>query len=312
MRMRQLGAVLTVLALVFTGCGGQQQPGSAESGESQHSQENTSSKVYLAQEHWFRVPDAYDPSSLDALGEKIVQIQKQYLTPQNRTFVALIPDKTEFAPEQAGPRLLSGPMLEQLGEKVGDAQLIDLAGTLRLQDYYKIDSHWRQENLQLVLDALGSAMDFAVDLSQFEVCSMPDFQGALRKEIPAHQAPQEQLVYLTSPAIQSAQVKHFQNPSSQVYDTSKAQVDYDVFLAGVDPVLTITCPDAQTERELVIFRDSFGSSLAPLLCGVYRTITLVDLRYMASGMLPRYVDFTDQDVLFLYSAALANQSGLLR
>lgn len=309
MRALRLSAALAALALVLTGCGSQQESASSASAQSA---EKPELMAYSADDHWFRVPDAYSQSSVDGLGEKLVQIQQTYLTPENRTFVALIPDKTEFAPEGAGPQLLSAPMLEQLHGKVGSAQLIDLTGTLTLEDYYKADGHWRQEKLQPVLDALGSAMDFSVDLSQFEVCTLPDFQGALVGEIPSEQAPKEDLVYLTSPAIQSAQVKHFQNAWNQVYDTSKETVDYDVFLSGVDPVLTITCPDAQTDRELVIFRDSFGSSLAPLLCGTYRTITLVDLRYMASGMLPQYVKFTNQDVLFLYSAAVANRSGLLR
>ncbi len=311
MRARCLAAALAAAALMLTGCG-QAQSASSDVPAASQSTEQQAPKVYAADGNWFRVPDAYNEASVDKLAEKLVQIQEKFLTPNNRTFVALIPDKTEFAPEDAGPRLLSAPMLEQLRGKVGDAGIIDLSGTLELADYYKTDGHWRQENLQPVLDALGSAMDFSVNLEQFERCSLPDFQGALLTDIPNGQAPAEELVYLDSPAIQKAQVAHFQNEWNQVYDTSKDVVDYDVFLSGVDPVLTITCPEAQTDRELVIFRDSFGSSLAPLLCGTYRTITLVDLRYMASGMLPQYLEFTNQDVLFLYSAAVANRSGLLR
>ena len=39
---------------------------------------------------------------------------------------------------------------------------------------------------------------------------------------------------------------------------------YSVFLSGSKSLLTITNPSADTDRELVIFRDSFASSLAPL------------------------------------------------
>ena len=38
-----------------------------------------------------------------------------------------------------------------------------------------------------------------------------------------------------------------------------------MFLSGSKSLLTITNPSADTDRELVIFRDSFASSLAPLL-----------------------------------------------
>ena len=44
----------------------------------------------------------------------------------------------------------------------------------------------------------------------------------------------------------------------------------------------------------------------------YRTVTLVDIRYLASSLLPQYLTFTDQDVLFLYSAGVVNRSAMLR
>ena len=58
----------------------------------------------------------------------------------------------------------------------------------------------------------------------------------------------------------------------------------------------------------MIFRDSFGSSLAPLLIESYDKITLVDIRYIQSGMLGNFIDFDSQDVLFIYSSGLLNNS----
>ena len=87
---------------------------------------------------------------------------------------------------------------------------------------------------------------------------------------------------------------------------------YDVFLSGAAALLTVENPLAQTERELILFRDSFGSSLAPLLLSGYRRVTLVDLRYIASSELEKYIDFDDQDVLFLYSTQILNSGAMLR
>lgn len=99
-----------------------------------------------------------------------------------------------------------------------------------------------------------------------------------------------------------------------VYDTEKLDSDipYDVFLSGATPVVTVTNPEAATDRELVIFRDTFSSSLAPLLCGEYAKIILLDLRYMVSGLIPQFVTFDNQDVLFLYSVEIINNSAMLR
>ncbi|MFR4757801.1 MAG: hypothetical protein ACLT9P_06615 [Evtepia gabavorous] len=52
-------------------------------------------------------------------------------------------------------------------------------------------------------------------------------------------------------------------------------------------------------KNLILFRFLQEQPLAPLLASGYRTITLVDLRYLSSDQLDQYIDFEDQDVLFL-------------
>ena len=58
-------------------------------------------------------------------------------------------------------------------------------------------------------------------------------------------------------------------------------------------LITIENPNAKTDKELYIFRDSYGSSLAPLLVDGYKKITVIDLRYIASPLLPNYIDFKE-------------------
>ena len=42
------------------------------------------------------------------------------------------------------------------------------------------------------------------------------------------------------------------------------------------------------------------------------SVTLVDIRYLASNRLGNYIDFTDCDVLFLYSTGVLNHSDTLK
>ena len=68
--------------------------------------------------------------------------------------------------------------------------------------------------------------------------------------------------------------------------------------------------DAENKKELVIFRDSFGSSLAPLLAGSYSKITLVDIRYLNSESIGRFIEFSENcDVLFMYNTGTLNTTG---
>ena len=65
--------------------------------------------------------------------------------------------------------------------------------------------------------------------------------------------------------------------------------------------------NATTDKKLVIFRDSFGSSIAPLFVQDYQSVTLVDLRVM-NRMSLRFVDFENADVLFRLSALVLNNT----
>ena len=87
---------------------------------------------------------------------------------------------------------------------------------------------------------------------------------------------------------------------------------YDVYLSGAEALLTIENPLQSNGRHLILFRDSFGSSITPLLMEYYSRITVVDIRYMASSLLDEYVDFTDADVLFLYCTSMFNAGATLK
>jgi len=81
-----------------------------------------------------------------------------------------------------------------------------------------------------------------------------------------------------------------------------------MFLGGSLSLVTIDNPNAQSDKRLVLFRDSFGSSIAPLLVDEYQQVTLVDIRYLAPEMLGQFLDFEGCDVLFLYSTLVLNHS----
>jgi len=71
-------------------------------------------------------------------------------------------------------------------------------------------------------------------------------------------------------------------------------------------------PESESGRELVVFRDSYGSSIAPLLLQGYSKVTLIDLRYMNSAALSEYIEFQDQDVLVLMSSLILNSANAMR
>ena len=125
----------------------------------------------------------------------------------------------------------------------------------------------------------------------------------------------EPLRYLTNDTLRGCTVYDYETGSElPVYDLQQLAGEdaYAVFLSGSKALLTITNPAAKTDRELVVFRDSFASSLTPLLAGAYAKITLVDIRYLQPERLGTWLTFDTQDVLFLYSAPVLNSSETIR
>ena len=84
---------------------------------------------------------------------------------------------------------------------------------------------------------------------------------------------------------------------------------YNVFLNGPQGLITIENPENTTGNQLVVFRDSFGSSISPLFAESYSKVILIDLRYVETMFLDKLISFSpDADVLFLFSTLAINSS----
>lgn len=269
--------------------------------------------MYEVQGQWFEAMPELDEDSVLSFTNRLNAYIIQSLTSENTVYYGVIPDKSWYSAESGWPTLDHSRLAEILRENIQGAAEIDLTPALSLEDYYQTDRHWRQERLQSVLDTLGDAMGFSVKLSDFTENTITPFHGSFEKKL--KNPPEEPFVYLTGGALDSVSISSYQYPELQeVYDLSKLESEntYDVFLGGISPIVTLTNPNAESQRELVIFGDSYSSSLAPLLCGEYRTVTIVDLRFIFSSLLPDLLTFTNQDVLFLYSDWILNNSAMLR
>lgn len=76
-----------------------------------------------------------------------------------KVYLSVIPDKNYFLAEANGyPALDYQALTDALRKQTEFAAYIDLFGTLTADDYYRTDSHWRQENLLTTADTLAAAM----------------------------------------------------------------------------------------------------------------------------------------------------------
>ena len=182
---------------------------------------------------------------------------------------------------------------------------------LKLEDYYKTDIHWRQENILKVADKISTSMgqDIVSDIDYAKE-NVGKFYGTYYGQIASKVEPDDMYI-LTNDTIKNSITYNFETQKEgEVYDRKETNDKYDIYLSGATPLIKMTNINAKTDKELLLFRDSFGSSFAPLLVENYKTITLIDLRYISSEILDRFIEFENQDVLFLYSSLILNQNVL--
>ena len=80
-----------------------------------------------------------------------------------KVYLSVIPDKNYFLAEANGyPALDYQALTDALRKQTEFAAYIDLFGTLTADDYYRTDSHWRQENLLTTAGTLAAAMGVAL------------------------------------------------------------------------------------------------------------------------------------------------------
>ena len=247
--------------------------------------------------------------------EKLSRLRETYLA-DSRVFYSVVPDKNYYLAESNGyPHLDYERMDEILAEHLVDMERIDLYDCLSAEDYYKTDPHWRQEKLEKAAGRVARALGVSITpFSDYTQQTYKDFRGAYfgQSALPLEAEP---LHYLTSETLEACTVHHYETGADTgVYETEKltGKDPYDVFLGGADALETITNPNAKTDRELLVFRDSFGSSIVPLLVQDYQSVTLIDLRYVSAQILEQFIDFHGQDVLFLYSPSVYNHSDMLK
>ncbi len=272
---------------------------------------NDSNDVYI--KNGFIIDKNYplDEKNVNGFITKLNYIKENYLN-SNNVFYTIIPDKAYFLNDKDSLKLDYNKLLQELQEEI-NIPYVDIINNLKLEDYYKTDIHLKQESYFKIIKELSPYLDFEYQDLAYKENKYKNFYGASYSKVPSFIKPDE-LIYLSNSIIDSSVVKHLEYGNKFVYDEEKLNsVDsYNIFLSGPSSLIEIENINAKTDKELIIFRDSFASSMAPLLIPYYKKITLIDLRYIKMDYVTDYLEFKNQDVLFAYSTLIVNDSNILK
>ena len=267
--------------------------------------------IYMAEGHIAETGYPLDEASVEHALKQFGILQELYLQDAANVYAAVIPDKGYYLAEESGHLSMDYDTLFAMVEDgMPWAAHIDLTDTLSLDNYYRTDTHWRQEALLPVAGKLAAAMNISM-AQDYTVTALPrPFLGVYYGQA-ALPVKSETLYILENDILENCRVYDFVTDSyTPVYNLDKLHGTdpYDVFLSGAQSLLRLENPNAATDKELILFRDSYASSLVPLLVQDYAAVTLIDIRYIQPQLLGKYVDFAGRDVLFLYSTLVLNKN----
>lgn len=264
--------------------------------------------IYLKDNYIFKSGYPTNKKSISKFVDHVEEMSKLFI--DSNIYTMIIPDKNYYLDDS---NFLNIDYDYIYDEVVDLGTFIDIRDVLELSDYYETDTHWRQEKLSDAVKKMSTVMNFNYYDVLYEENIYDKFYGVYYGEAAISRKP-ENLTYLTSSSFEGVSVKYLENSSfTGIYNESKLDGldSYDVYLDGASSFIEITNSNV-LEGELVVFRDSFGSSLIPLLVPYYSKITVIDNRYISSKYFIDMIDVSNQDVLFLYSTLVVNDSGSLK
>ena len=219
-----------------------------------------------------------DEKSITNLTNKINYIKDNYLNETNKIYYSIIPDKNYFI-NKNNLKLDYDKLQQIMKDRLSSLNYINIFPLLTLEDYYKTDTHWKQESLEKVANYFSGKMNFAT--SSYDVKTLDEFKGVYYYQLPV-KTEKDYIKILTNDVISNSYVYNYETSKKEsVYNLNKlSSLDkYDVYLSGAVSLIDIVNENSTSSKELIVFRDSYGSSLIPLFINGYKKITVVDTRY---------------------------------
>lgn len=267
--------------------------------------------IYLKDNYIYKSNYPTDKDSINNFIDKTNKL-KDMLTSNNKMYLMIVPDKNYYLKDNNFLHLDYNYIYNEI-DKLNMTN-IDIRNIMNLNDYYETDTHWKQENISKVVYEMSKVMNFNYEEEYSIKNEYDNFYGVYYGES-AVKRKSEKLIYLTNNTINNASVKYLENSNlDKVYNLDKlTSLDsYEVYLDGASSFIEIVNNNSDNDKDLVIFRDSFGSSITPLLINYYSKITVIDNRYINSDNISSLISFDNQDVLFLYSTLIVNTSNTLK
>lgn len=231
--------------------------------------------------------------------------------PEVNRYFLLVPDAAAVMPEGLPPYAPVEKQWEQLSgirSYLGGAfEEISVLETLREHReeylYYRTDHHWTTLGAYYAFCKAEQVMGLET-IGEPEFCELAgNFEGTLSSKS-GYRVPLDTISVYRPQEEERLAVTYVEEQEKKASLYASARLDtkdkYGVFLDGNHPVVEIRTM-AESNRKLLLVKDSYANCFVPFLTGQFREIVLVDPRYYYGELEELMETHAFTDVLFLYN-----------
>ncbi|MFC1957360.1 DHHW family protein [Chloroflexota bacterium] len=232
-----------------------------------------------------------------------------------KIYLSIIPSKAQML-DRSKYLLSNQNVIADYLKKHVNAEYVDLMGLANMGNenlYYVTDHHWTTDGAIRAYEILSIAMGYRPIMDyDFELATDSyvgsNYGKAALKSIEKDRIYLAHNEYLDTMTVRRYEtLEEFKYFDSIYFRDKIGSLDpYDVFLGGLGPITVIENNRAQSDEELIVFKDSYSHSLAPFLAQHFKKVTLFDLRYVRKELIFENYDLSGKPVLFIYSTTILN------
>lgn len=175
------------------------------------------------------------------------------------------------------------------------------------QLYYRTDHHWTTYGAYVGYLAFCREKGLVpVSLDELEAeTAAEDFCGTIYSKVNDYSQKGDKITIYRNPADKlTVYYEDTKETTDSLYNLKYARKKdkYSLFLDNLHPLIEITNENAESERELVLIKDSYANSMTPFLAHHFKKIYVFDTRYYKwgpSSFIKGHEGITD--VLILYN-----------
>ena len=177
------------------------------------------------------------------------------------------------------------------------------------QLYYRTDHHWTTDGAYLAFEQVNSVMELGNKVTYTDYAVKNDFRGTLASKSGFVNGMDDAIkIYLPAEDSEGYENSVIYYSDTKEKTTQFYQVDsldtkdaYTVFGGSNHPMYTVRTP-LDTDRHLLLIKDSYANSMVPFLSHCFSEIVVVDPRYFYDNIQDVISSESVTDVLFLYNA----------